>query len=557
MTAKLQDARQGHRLDSLFRPRSIALVGATERSMWSNSAYGNLVRYGYEGDIYLVNPKGGTIYKREAFTSCAAIGKPVDLALLMVPEAAIEAAFDDMLAARVRNAVILSAGFAETGADGIQRQAAMTAKARAADMRLLGPNCLGFVNYVHKVPVWTNVRRRQSTPGAVAIVSQSGAAANHMGDFAFRQNIPLSLMISTGNESDVDVAGAIEYLVAEPHTKAIAVFLETVRDSSRFMRAAQAARAAAKPIVVLKVGASDIAAKAAAAHTGALVGDDRVFGAACVKFGMVRVTSPERLILTADLLSRLPPMAGRKLAFSSLSGGMCGIGADQATASGLDLPAFSADTAAALRTVMPAYSAAQNPLDFTGAAVLDPSIMERALVIIAKDPAVAMLACLLDAPEGDDATGFLEKALQAMGRGFAATKKPCVVFSNTQSPVSKVGRETADAAGVVYSGAGIELGLAALAGAARWWGWTDRAVLPPAAVASAATMPRGERESLDHLARYGVPVIPAKLVTSAQPRKIPREQCTLHKFQPMGVGELVMASPALVLAQRVVGAPGS
>lgn len=268
-------------LDRLFRPSSMALVGATERSIWSVAAIDNLKRFGYAGAVHMVNPKGGRIFGAEAATSCAAIGEPVDAALLMVPEARMVEVFDDLRRAGVGAAVILSAGFAEAGQEGAARQRLVAEAGRAAGIRILGPNCLGFANFVHRTPIWTTPLRRPMADANLAIVSQSGAIASQLEQFAYQQRIGLTHMVSTGNEADLQVADVIEYLAEQPEPRAIALFLESVRDPVRFRQAVALARLRGKPVVVLKVGSSEAAARAAQAHTGSLVGDDRVFDALC------------------------------------------------------------------------------------------------------------------------------------------------------------------------------------------------------------------------------------------------------------------------------------
>jgi len=197
--AVVQDAAAAG-LDGLFRARSVALVGATDRSIWSTAAFANFERIGFTGRIHPVSRKGGVVHGLPAATSCAAIGEPVDAALLMVPEGAIAEAFVDMNAAGIRNAVVLTSGFAEVGAEGAARQAALLDAARAQGVTLLGPNCLGFINYADRVPIWTTQPPMPIIPdGAIGIVSQSGATAGFIAAFAHRQGIGLSYQVSTGN----------------------------------------------------------------------------------------------------------------------------------------------------------------------------------------------------------------------------------------------------------------------------------------------------------------------------------------------------------------------
>jgi acetate---CoA ligase (ADP-forming) len=503
----------------MFRPGSIALVGATERSIWSNSTYDNLRRFQFTGDIHLVNPKGGIVYDREVATSCRAIGKPVDLALLIVPERFLDDTLIDLNAADIRYAVVLSSGFAETGADGAERQRALVTKASALGITLLGPNCLGFVNFVDKVPAWTGVRRRQRDAGTLAILSQSGAVANNVAEFAFREGITLSYMVSTGNEADIDVAEVLNFLADDAQTQAIALFLESVREPKRFAQAAWRARAAGKRIAVAKVGSSPISAKAAQAHTGALTGDDSVFDAVCRRLGMVRVDSLEELLFTADLLARVPPVEGRRLGFAATSGGMGELAADRADRLGLQMPELSRQTVEAVRKTLPAFGTPHNPLDLTGGALIDVSILENGVRILAEDPSFDVIACLYDAPVSDSDHPITAASMKAIGRALADSPKPAVVFSNMSAAVSAAAREAESDAGLVYSGAGLDTGLAALSGVATWWErhreLCDQGPLENASLET-SIRPMGERAVLEYLAARGVPVIPAHVAKTAQ-----------------------------------------
>src|SRR5262249_12814552 len=202
----------------------------------------------YAGDIHLISRRGGIVHGRNAATSCVAVGAPIDLGLLMVPMAAIEEALADLGAAQVRNAVILTSGFAETGDEGAGHQQRLASLARQHNVSLLGPNCLGFVNFVDNVPLWTGGFRAPTRPGAIAVVTQSGANGSFISSLAAQHEIGLSHMVSTGNEADLDCADFIDHLVDLPEVRAIALFAETIRHAPSFAAAARRAIAAAKPI---------------------------------------------------------------------------------------------------------------------------------------------------------------------------------------------------------------------------------------------------------------------------------------------------------------------
>jgi len=508
-------------LHCFLHPKAIAFVGATERSVWSNAALASLRTLGYAGQLYPVNRRGGSFHGMAAATSAEAIGEPVDTALLMVPADALDDALADLQRAGIGNAVLLSSGFAEAGEEGRERQRQLTAKARSRGLRILGPNCLGFVNFVDRSAVWTASLREPLPAGTLGIVSQSGALAGQLSFMAQVHGIGLSRMVSTGNESDIDIAEVIDYLVDDEHTRSIAVFAETVRDPQRFAAAAERALAVAKPIVVLKMGSSEITAQAAQAHTGSLVGDDRVFDAMCQRLGLMRVRSIEDLVFTAAFASMTGPFAAGGLAAVSMSGGMCEIFAERAEEEGLVLTPLAPATEAALREVLPGYGTPQNPLDVTGAAMLQPELFGNALEALVRDPALGAAIVVADVPNAPANDTPLNRAVLAqVARGLSASPVPAIVCSHYVMQVSERSRELIAETGIRHIACGIHHAMSA-AGAVRRWSETLRRRQGAQGVAAAVpAMPpaqplRSERETLEWLSQRGVPVVPVRLSRSA------------------------------------------
>ena len=489
-------------LSTMLRPRSIALVGATDRSSWSRNTFDNLTKRSYAGEVHLVARRGGTVHGRAAATSCVALGQQVDLGLLMVPMAATEEAMADLAASGARNAVILTSGFAETGHGGAAEQDKLAEMARRHGISVLGPNCLGFVNFLDDVPLWTGAFRAPSRTGPIAIISQSGATASFIASLAHQQDIGLSHMISTGNEADLDSAAFVDHLLDDERVRAIVMFTETIRDAHRFAAAAQRARAAAKPIIVLKIGLSDVTARSAQAHTGALVGDNRVFDGVCKQFGVVRVNSVEDLLFTADVIARTGVLKPKGLGIVSVSGGACEIAADRAQLEGVSLPPLSDDAAQALTEMLPSFGTAHNPLDITGGAVLEPELFEKALRIMTSQPEYAALACLFDVPVSEEqATEFYMNSLRHIAAGLKDPPIPAFVLSHTLKPVTDTGRRIIAELGLPYVSGGIAHGVTAL-GHAWWWSeqqrrgaqpWSPAATREP--VRAAAHRARGTRPS--------------------------------------------------------------
>jgi acyl-CoA synthetase (NDP forming) len=493
----------------LLRPRSIAVLGASDRSRWSQAVFANLEAGGFAGALHPINPRGGTAHGRAAATSCAALGAPVDLGVLMVPGHATADALRDLAAAGGRSAAILSSGFAEIGEAGAAEQRRLAELARALGIRLLGPNSLGFINFVGGAQVWTTPIRRPSRQRGVAIVSQSGATAHFLTNLAGQQDVGLAYVVATGNEADLDLPAFAHALLADEAVHALALFLETVRDAAAFVALAEAAMRARKPITVLKVGATEVTAKAALAHTGALVGDDRVFDGACRQHGIIRTRSIEELLATADIAGRTGVLRAGGLGVVSNSGGICEITADTAVARGIVLPPLAARAAEALRESIPDFATPHNPLDLTGA--ITPEQCGRVIdIVAAQDSLAAMLCPYYEAPNiEEDVSERLTALHAALARGLNAAPVPGFVVSYTATHLSDLARRIVRETALPYLACGMDRAVAGLAGAMDW---SARLREPLAAVprppAPIAARPRSEFMALQCLGEAGVPVVP-------------------------------------------------
>lgn len=495
---------------ALLRPTSIAVIGASDRSRWSSLAFQNL--QSFSGPLHLVNRRGGTVHGRPAAESCTALSEPVDLGIILVPVAAVGEALSDLAAAGGRSAVILTSGYAEVGADGAELQRRLVATARQAGIRLLGPNCLGFVNFADDVRVWTTPVEIPSRRHGVAILSQSGATALFLSDLARRQDVGLSHIVSTGNEADLDVAAFLDHLVQDESTRAVALFVETVRHPDRFIAASLKALEGGKPIVVLKVGASEVTAKAAAAHTGALVGDDRVFDGLCRQYGLIRTRSIEELLSTADILARTGRLRPGGLAVMSNSGGICEIAADTAHARGVALPEIEPAVANGIRALMPGYGTPHNPLDLTGG--VEPEHCGDILRQLTAQPDYAAVLCpFYPIPnEAREMSPRLDALHAHLSKALNDIEIPGLLASYTPTSVNDHAREIAARIEAPYVACGLDRAISGLA-AAMWW--SDRLRDPPQRAAPGAPgeaeRPRSEHDALRYLAGYGVPVVPNAL----------------------------------------------
>jgi len=517
----MPDHITGERLTSLFRPRSVALVGASDKSAFSQIAYHNLVQFGFREHTYLVSRRGTPTHGQPTVTSCTQIGEPVDVAYLMVPQAGLLEALDDAAAAGIRNACVLSSGYAEAGEAGRAAQAELARHAAGLGMVLLGPNHLGFANLTDGVPV-CSVPGLPRVPGPVALLSQSGASSSAMVDFAAMANVGLSYLVTLGNEAMITAGHVLDFLVDDPGTRAVAVFMETVRDPETFRRAARRAAEADKAIVVLKAGSSALSARTAAAHTGALVGDDRVIDAVFADLGVIRVDSIEDMLITAGAAAALGRLGRTGLGIVSISGGACDIVADRADDLGADLPELAPSTRDALAAIMPPYGTVQNPLDVTGAAIIDPAIFTRAIEAMSADPSIGVIGVVNSIPWFDTGRPYGgQMFLDAIGAGMRAASCPTAYVNQVMQPVTDYTRAAMERGGVRYVIPGLRQAVVALRNVA-WWSEATRnpdAQAPPALVPVPDPARRrgtwSEHAARALLAEAGIPVVPARLAASA------------------------------------------
>jgi acyl-CoA synthetase (NDP forming) len=500
------------RLRELLAPRSIVLVGASDRSGWSGGSYANFETIGFDGALHLVNRNGGEVHGRPAFTSCAEIGEPVDLALMLVGAAALPGALADAAAAGIRSVVVLAAGFGETGADGLRAQAELVERCRKLDLMCLGPNCLGFVNVVDRAPAWSG-QLMPVVPGGVAVVSQSGATAYAIAAFAGAQNIGLSHVISTGNEAMVDTIEMAAAVLEDDRVRTLAMFLESIRDVERLRRLAGRAAELEKPIVMLKVGTSALAAEIALTHTGALVGDDRLVDAALRQLGVVRVDSIEQLAMTAGLLARTGPLPPGGLGVVSISGGACDIIADRAEVVGVPLEPLAETTQTRLSDVLASYGTLRNPLDITGAASQNPQIFADALAALADDPSVAILAAIHVLPTEERSR--YRSRIEVIASGLRAAGSRGLLVDQTVRDIDHYTAGALEEIGVPHAMTGLRDTVDAVGGAIRWSAWLRRARTASPVAHELELDDRdaswSEARSLRLLAENGIPVVPSRL----------------------------------------------
>lgn len=377
-------------LDRLLAPRSVAIIGASPTpGALGNSVMRNLARFGFDGDIHLVNPKRQEIDGRPCVAAIEDLPLGVDVAVLAIPGPAVLDAVKALARREAGAAIIFSAGFAEGGAEGLAAQAELAAIARDTGMVIEGPNCLGMVNFTAGVPL-TFVEVPpvpQRTGRNIALVSQSGAMAIVATTTLMAKEVGLSCFVSTGNEAGSGVEDYLERMIADADTQVIGMIVEQFRDPARFLRLAREARDANRPIVLLHPGQSAAARESAATHTGAMAGDWQLMRAKVGDAGVVLAGSLEEFGDVLDLAVRcaMPPAGG--CAVLTESGAFKALTLDLCEKIGLVLPPPGAAAHAALRAAMPDFIPVSNPMDLTAQALVDPDLYRRTLEAFVQDPA--------------------------------------------------------------------------------------------------------------------------------------------------------------------------
>ena len=375
-----------HYLQHMFSPRSVAVVGASARvGSLGHAVLANLREGGFKGALYAVNPKygGGTIDGIDCYKSLAALPQAADLAVVVTPAWAVASVLHDAARVGTGHAVVLSAGFGETGTAGRTLEGEVLKTARTNGLRMIGPNCFGIMRPA--IGLNATFSRGAARAGSIALVSQSGAICAALTDWAWAAGIGFSSVISLGAATDLDFGEILDYLMYDDATTSILLYVEGVHEARRFISGLRAA-ARSKPIVVLKVGRHAASARAAMSHTGAMVGDDAVFDAALLRSGVVRAQTYSELFAAARLLGagRLP--AGHRLAILTNGGGPGVMAADCASDNGVALAQLSDATRAALDAALPPHWSHGNPVDIIGDAT--PARLSAALIPLLADPGV-------------------------------------------------------------------------------------------------------------------------------------------------------------------------
>jgi acetyltransferase len=400
-------------LQAIFAPKNVAVIGATEKAgSVGRTILWNLISSPFGGAVFPINPKYASVLGIKAYPNIAAVPDPVDLAVIVTPAPTVPDLVGECVEGGAKGAIIISAGFKEIGPEGAELEHKILAHARKGKMRIIGPNCLGVMNPLTGLNA--TFATAMARPGNVAFISQSGALCTAVLDWSFREHVGFSAFVSIGSMLDVGWGDLIYYLADDPHTNNIVIYMETIGDARAFMSAAREV-ALTKPIIVIKPGRTEGAARAAASHTGSLTGSDEVLEAAFRRCGVLRVNTIGEVFSVAEVLAKQPRPKGPCLTILTNAGGPGVLAADNLISSGGQLTELSAETMKALNESLPPQWSHNNPVDILGDA--SPERYAQSLEITAQDPNSDGLLVVLTPQAMTDPTATAE-ALKPYGKSY-------------------------------------------------------------------------------------------------------------------------------------------
>ena len=401
---------QLHPLEAIFHPKTVALVGATENpGSVGRTVFENLLAGSLSESVYPVSVRLPQVFGRTAYKSVCDIPVPIDLAVIVTPSKTVPSIISECVKAGIPSAVIISAGFKESGPEGVELERQIVVNA-AGKMRIIGPNCLGVM--APHIGLNATFAATAARPGNVAFLSQSGALCTAILDWSLTKNVGFSAFASLGSMLDVDWGDLITFLGNDPYTKSITMYMETIGDARAFLSAAREV-ALTKPIVVIKVGRTAQAAKAAASHTGSLTGNDEVLDAAFERAGVLRVNTIAELFDMTEALSKQPLPLGSRLAIVTNAGGPAALSTDALVTNGGKIAELSPETLENLTGMLPAFWSHGNPVDILGDA--NAKVYGDATEFVAKDPQNDGTLVILTPQAMTEATGTAER-LKAMAK---------------------------------------------------------------------------------------------------------------------------------------------
>jgi acetyltransferase len=394
-----------HPLDVFFAPQRVAVIGATENpGSVGRTLFWNLISNPFGGAVFPVNPKRSHVLGVKAYPNIRAIPEQIDLAVIVTPAVSVPKVIRDCVDAKIKAAIVISAGFKELGPEGAKLEQDTLAEARRGKIRIIGPNCLGVM--CPTTGLNATFAAAMARPGNIGFISQSGALCTAVLDWSLREMVGFSAFISIGAMADVGWGDLIDYLGDDPRTRSIILYMESIGDARGFLSAARDV-ALSKPIIVIKAGRSEAAAKAAASHTGTLAGSDEVLAAAFRRCGVLRVQTMGQLFYVAEVLGKQPRPKGPRLAILTNAGGPGVLATDTLIGVGGALAELAPETMEALNAILPREWSHNNPIDILGDAT--PERYAKAVEIVAKDPNTDGLLTILTPQAMTDPTQIAEQ----------------------------------------------------------------------------------------------------------------------------------------------------
>ena len=444
-----------HPLNSFFAPDSIALIGASrDLEKIPGRLLSMLRKNEFPGKIYPINPNYGDIDGLKCFASIGDVGQPIDLTIVIIPARSVLGALEQCAAVGVKNAIIISSGFAEEGGDSAAMQDAIASLAKRTGMRISGPNAEGFLSEVQKVAATfsptADVKPDHvdvvATRRRIAVVAQSGGIGFAIKHRAKALGVAISYCVSTGNESDLGAGEFLDYMVQDASTDVILLFIEGIRDVDKFLAAARRAAEAGKPVIVTKVGRSGAGERAAASHTASMAGWSAAYDAVFAKYGFIVSNDLDEAVSIAAVLTSNPLPKGDRVAVLTVSGGAGIWGADAVSLQGLQVPELSAGVQSEIRKLLPSYGAARNPIDVTAQGVHSGGLQRSIDLLSVSDEVDAILVVL--SLSSETRMPFKQAELKPV---LSAQSKPIVFYSYTL-PSQFARGELAASGAVVLSG---------------------------------------------------------------------------------------------------------
>ncbi|MDN4588216.1 CoA-binding protein [Xenophilus aerolatus] len=414
----MTDSNFGTDLARLIHPRSIALVGASDRpqSIGGRTLTNLLDHSQIDGELYLVNPTKTELRGQRCWPSISALPHTPDVAVIAVPASGVIAVMEECAARRVPFAVILSSGFGEAGAEGERAQQRIKEIADSVGMRVYGPNCPGLTNVNQRLGMtFSPSFPHDLVQGPIGLATQGGGLGRNVMQ-AMERGIGIGLWASTGNEVDLQVADFIHYMATAPDIKVIVTLLEGIKDGPRFVAALQCAADHGKPVIALKVGKSEYGQRAAQSHTASLTGSAEVNSAVFRQYGVIEVDDIDELVDTAWLFARALPSEREAVGVYCSSGGTTALTADAVGMAGLRLAEFAPETTELLRSKLPDYAAIHNPVDTTAAVLSDADLIESTLGAVAADPNLGCVIAPIALDYGETTVRMAQTIIAAQQR---------------------------------------------------------------------------------------------------------------------------------------------